>query len=72
VFIVVADLLLSDGSTASHQSSTSRQSRIVVDGHDSPVSGVVVMATRTCQPLLRHRGAGQLAAGARRRRTRTG
>jgi len=54
------------------KSSTSRKSYIVVHGHHSPVSCVVVMATRTCQPLLRHRRSSQLAAVACRHYPRTG
>jgi len=49
-------------SPASCQSSSSSSSCIRIDRYNSPVSSVVVMATRTCQPILRHRRSSQLAA----------
>ena len=52
-------------SPINRQSSTSRKSCVTFHGHYSPLSSVVVMATCTCQPLLRHRCSSQLATVAR-------
>ena len=70
IFVFVAVVLGS--TTSNHKSSTFSKGYIIIDSHCSPVSRVVVMATRTCQPLLRHSRSSQLAAVARCRYPRTG
>jgi len=62
VFVAVAFV---GGSSVTGKSSTFRESCVIINGRCSSLSSVVVMATRTCQPLLRHRRSSQLAAGSR-------
>jgi len=59
--LVIVAIVYTGDSALTHPSSSSRESRVTQHGHCSPVSSLVVMATRTCQSLLRHRRPSQLA-----------